>query len=103
MGVRATPKEECGVSAAEAVFGVPLTLPGQEARLAEAEEQPVITVRQRTYVEVALLHPRLRYVLVRQGQKSRRRESVFDGPYAIRSWSGKYYEILMGDKCESLH
>ncbi len=29
MGLRATPKEDCGLSSAELVYGEPLTLPGE--------------------------------------------------------------------------
>jgi hypothetical protein len=37
LGVRAAPKERAGVSAAEAVYGAPLAVPGQLVRLPEPE------------------------------------------------------------------
>jgi hypothetical protein len=57
LGIRSAPKEEYGISAAEAVLGIPLTIPGQVARPAEKEGQPVINVKPRTYPEVAMPHP----------------------------------------------
>jgi hypothetical protein len=52
LDIRLAPKEECGISAAEAVFGIPLT--------------------------------------------------IFDGPYAVKAWADKYYDVMVGDKCERI-
>jgi hypothetical protein len=100
LGIWSAPKEECGISAAEAVFGIPLTIPGQVAQPAEKEGQPVISTKPRTYAEVARPHPRLVYV--RRGQPSTLGAPIFYGPYAVRAWADKYYDVMVGDKCERI-
>jgi hypothetical protein len=102
LGIRAAPKEDCGISAAEAVFGIPLTLPGQAARPAERSSHPVITVKPRTYAEVARPHPQPRFLYVRRGQHCAPGSPIFDGPYAVKSWGAKYFEVQVGDKCERI-
>jgi transposase InsO family protein len=42
LGIRAAPKERAGVSAAEAVYGKPVALPGQFWPAAEVEARPII-------------------------------------------------------------
>jgi hypothetical protein len=102
LGIRSAPKEECGISAAEAVFGIPLTIPGQVARPAEKEGQPVINMKPRTYAEVARPHPRPPFVYVRRGQPGTLGAPIFDGPYAVKAWADKYYDVMVGDKCERI-
>jgi Integrase core domain len=100
LGIRAAPKDECNVSPAEAVFGVPLTLPGQAARPQEQGQRPVIATRARTYAEVARPHPRPDFVFIRRGQHAGVSGPVFDVPYQVIKWSDKYYDVLVGQKSE---
>jgi RNase H-like domain found in reverse transcriptase/Integrase zinc binding domain/Integrase core domain len=100
LGIRAAPKEECNVSPAEAVFGVPLMLPGQAARPQEHGQVPVIATRARTYAEVTRPHPRPDFVFIRRGQHLGVSGPVFDGPYKVVKWSDKYYDVLVGQKSE---
>jgi hypothetical protein len=85
LGIRAAPKEEAGVSAAEAVFGRPLNLPGQAVRAVGAEDRPLIP----TTVREAEPEPEQKqelqpgqYVFVRR-PASKSLQPVFDGPYRV--------------------
>jgi len=59
LGIRAAPKEDSSVSAAEVVYGESLTLPGQlhdQAGQSETQQEhgtPLIPLRDRNYRELA--------------------------------------------------
>jgi cleavage and polyadenylation specificity factor subunit 1 len=97
LGIRAAPKEHSGVSAAEAVFGAPLTLPGQLVRPPEPPGQPVIpgtTPVQPQLVERAAG----KFVFVRRPGKAAV-GPVFDGPFEVLEEKEKVVKLQFGS-CE---
>ena len=107
LGIRSAPKEISGISSAEAVYGVPLALPGQAQGPAGAQVDPpppVIAARTPTYAEVAMGKPtvlqKVEFVYVRRGPVGTSFSPVYSGPYRILSKRGKVYELEMGDKIE---
>jgi cleavage and polyadenylation specificity factor subunit 1 len=87
LGLRAAPKESADVSAAEVVYGIPLTLPGQHGRPAERDSWPEIpsTVAPRRPDPQAGTGPAPSdsgYCFVQRGQKAAL-QPLFDGPYRI--------------------
>jgi hypothetical protein len=79
FGLRAAPKEDSGLSSAELVFGMPLTLPGQLLAVPETPVEKVVEelravqplpTRQMSYAEAASGLQQLQqaeYVYVRRG------------------------------------
>jgi hypothetical protein len=96
LGIRAAPKEEAGVSAAEAVFGRPLNLPGQAVQAVGAEDRPLIptTVREAEPEQKQELEPG-QYVFVRR-PASKSLQPVFDGPYSSDSSGEKVVFLQFG-------
>jgi hypothetical protein len=113
LGLRAAPKEDENVSAAELAFGTRLTLPGEllGAPLAEKEElsahveaaatnfQP-LPLRERSYAEVAAYVPELlkeaKFVYIRRGGVLQPLAARYDGPYEVKARRSKYFEVLVG-------
>jgi transposase InsO family protein len=90
LGLRAAPKDEANVSAAEVVYGEPLQLPGQAATLdceaitwQKPEHAEWIPLRPRTYVEVTLgpvnKLAEASYVYVRRGPAAGPLAPAYDG------------------------
>jgi transposase InsO family protein len=94
LGIRAAPKELAGVSAAEAVFGAPLTLPGQLVRPPEPIGQPVIpgTTPEPQQQESPPASP---FVLVRRPGKATV-EPIFDGPFEVLETKDKTVKVNFG-------
>jgi hypothetical protein len=81
LGIRAVPKEEADISAAEAVYGARLTLPGQQIRAAEPGGAEVIPGTVKAAQEPPELAPG-DFVFLRRPVK-RAMEPAFDGPFAV--------------------
>jgi hypothetical protein len=97
LGLRAAPKEAADTSAAEAVYGLQLTLPGQRARPAELAEWPTIpsTVPPPPQ-SVSPLSPIVSgFCFVRQAAGPSLRP-LFDGPYRILAEHSKLVLVQMG-------
>jgi len=111
LGIRAAPKEESAVSAAEAVLGVPLQLPGQplpvdRPNVREEEQRPVIPSTVRTYAEV-VAHPQPSLQVgdmayVRQGGARGPLDSTYSGPYQVLGVRGKAVQLQLGDRTDWL-
>jgi hypothetical protein len=94
LGIRAAPKEGAGVSAAEAVYGAPLAVPGQLVRPPEPEGQPEIPG---TTPEPEPVQPEEISDLVfvkRPGKTSL--GPLFDGPFKVLSRKEKMVRIQFG-------
>jgi cleavage and polyadenylation specificity factor subunit 1 len=108
LGIRAAPKEEAGVSAAEVVFGTQLLLPNQVLQQPEDSQadQIDIPLRQRSYADVVkgpvIQLESATHVYVRRGAVAEPLTPVYDGPYLVISRHGKVYKIQMGDQVESV-
>jgi hypothetical protein len=110
LGLRAAPKEDSGVSAAEVVFGSQLVLPNQVLeQLPPATPPPPamsIPLRQRSYAEVvkgpADQLATAEYVYVRRGPVAGPLTAAYDGPYQILSRSDKVYKLQVGARVESV-
>jgi hypothetical protein len=94
LGIRAAPKELVGVSVAEAVFGAPLTLPGQLVWPPEPIGQPVIpgTMPAPQQQESPPTAP---FVLVRRLGKVTV-ELIFDGPFEVLETKDKTVKVNFG-------
>jgi hypothetical protein len=94
LGVRATPKDLAGVSAAEAVYGAPLTLPGQLVRPPEPSERPLIPGTTPPPGEQAA--PVVgSHVFVRRPGKSPT-GPLFDGPFVVKEVKEKVLLVDFG-------
>jgi Integrase core domain len=101
LGVRAAPKEEADTSAAEAVYGARLTLPGQQFRPAEPGGVEVIpgTVKAaQEPPEPAELAPG-DFVFLRRPVK-RAMEPAFDGPFPVVRVKRKVVLLQLGSRVE---
>jgi hypothetical protein len=118
LGIRAAPKDDCGVSAAEAVFNQPLMLPGQllDAPPPAANEQlgdllksdlsdfRPLPLRQRSYEPTDGVLPeallKAQFVYVRRGGVSAALSSKYEGPYSVVCSTQKYFRVRVGQRTE---
>jgi len=106
LGIRAAPKEEAAVSAAEAALGTPLQLPGEpmgvDRPTCQKTERPPIPNTTRTYADVVadrvgqFCEGDLLYV--REGQPRGPLAATYAGPYRVLEQKGKAVKIVVGDK-----
>ena len=114
LGIRAAPKEDSAVSAAEMVFGSPLTLPGQ---IQTEEDVPADSTRgradsavkkfetaTRSYAEVARAVPRpladAELVYVKRGAVSPPLTQCYSGPYQVVERGPKVFRLQVGERVE---
>ena len=108
LGIRAAPKEDSSVSAAEVVYGETLTLPGQLHDLAgqsvvqQEQETPLIPLRDRNYRELARnsVLEGVEFVYVRRGPVGAPFSQSYSGPYRILSKNRKSYQLQIGARTE---
>jgi hypothetical protein len=119
LGLGAAPKEESGVSAAEAVYAQPLVLPNQ-FQPPEGQSPPhwpqqpssppslpaADSVRPRTYAEVvaAPLKQLMEadFVYVRRGRAGGPFSPPYSGPYKVLVKKDKVFEVQVGAHVESV-
>jgi RNase H-like domain found in reverse transcriptase/Reverse transcriptase (RNA-dependent DNA polymerase)/Integrase zinc binding domain/Integrase core domain len=115
LGLRAMPREESGTSAAEAVFGSQLVLPGQLLDLPPADEsltsalkqvmagvQPLSTVHNVPPDQLSEVLPdellAARYVFVRKDGPSRPLDRPYEGPYEVVRRSKAVFQLRLGGR-----
>ena len=107
LGMRATPKDESGISAGEAALGHVLAVPGQLPPLTTPTQssvpppQPqVIPATKRTYAEAAAtpLLDEATHVYVRQGPVGTPLAGAYAGPFEVVAHGPKTFKILHGSK-----
>jgi hypothetical protein len=113
FGLRAAPKEDSGLSSAELVFGMPLTLPGQLLAVPETPVEKVVEelravqplpTRQLSYAEAtsglqppATLGGRVR---VRAQGSGPSLIPLYQGPYRVLERSQKFLSLEVGGRTE---
>jgi hypothetical protein len=110
LGLRATPKEDSDVSAAEMVYQSQLVLPNQVLlKLHGADDfvQPKeIQLRPRSDADEvkgpAQQLEEVEFVYVRRGPVSGPLTPTYEGPYRVVSRCGKVYRIQMGARVEAV-
>jgi cleavage and polyadenylation specificity factor subunit 1 len=115
LGLRAAPREDSGVSAAELVFGAPLTLPAPIVDA--AEPPPAIFVRQlqASVPCVAPLPPpspsstspspallKARFVYVRAPPANPALAPHYRGPYEVHRRADKFFIIKLGSRFDAV-
>jgi transposase InsO family protein len=104
LGLRAAPREDSGVSAAELVFGAPLTLPGPLITTAEPPLSSFVQQLQAGMPCVAPLQPPsspssptssplegASHVYVRAPPPAPALAPLYKGPYEVVRWTPKYF------------
>ncbi len=119
LGLRATPKEDTGVSSAELAFGAPLTLPGEllvtpEASTEALVEQirsgftlfrPLPSRRQsEPVVESGVPTPlkEASHVYILRGAVAPTLEPKYQGPYLVLEKHRKYFKVAVGPAVETV-
>lgn len=106
LGLRAAPKDESGVSAAEATLGQQLVIPGAP-HLPDPPEPPpraqpeVIPQTRRTYAEAVASPSPLdvaEFVYVRRGGSKAPLESEYVGPFRVVARGPKVFRIVTGNR-----
>jgi transposase InsO family protein len=115
LGLRAAPREDSGVSAAELVYGAPLSLPGPI--IATAEPPPEFFVQQmqsavpavatRPAPEAASKRPPSQlfsatHVYVRSPPAAPALSPAYRGPYIVHKRSSKYFILKMGGRYDAI-
>jgi hypothetical protein len=121
LGLRAAPKDDSGVSAAELTFGCQLTLPGELIGAPPAATEKLVEelqsdcrnfvplplpLRQRSYAEAAAEVPaalkNAQYMYVRRGGVQAALAAKYDGPYRVVSQGPKFFVVQIGEKTDSV-
>ncbi len=116
LGVRAAPKEDSGISAAEAVFGSQLALPGKFLDPSGASSLPLskaakdngvqIPLRARSYAKAAGGRPSIlvdaEFVYVRRGPAGGPLQAAYEGPYKVLDLQEKWVRLQLGDRVETV-
>jgi len=104
LGLRAAPKEEANVSAAEAALGAPLQLPGQLCPGGGVvSERPLIRSTVRTFAQVAQGPQQAgegEMVYVRKGAQLGPLEPPYVGPYEVLQRRGKIVQLRIGARVD---
>lgn len=114
MGLRAAPKEDCGLSSAELLLGSPMTLPGEI--LSSPDSPPSFFIEQLRSGQPppptrplaasgspaaptsALLQSELVYI--KRGGSAPPLSPLYMGPYKVITAGPKYFDIAVGDRTE---
>jgi hypothetical protein len=99
LGIRAAPKDNADISAAEAVYEVPLTLPGQATKAAGAAAAPRIPSTVQPVEERAADKIASGLVYVRRPQKGPT-GPVYDGPYQVLQQKEKVVLVQLGSRAD---
>jgi transposase InsO family protein len=116
LGLRAAPKEDSGVSSAEAVFGRPLMLPGQPLAPPvdtggggveqSGQQAPAIPLRSRSYAEVARgpvdQLAAAEYVYIRRGGVAGPLQPQYEGPFRVLQRGSKVFRLQVGSREEDI-
>ena len=117
LGLRSAPKEISGHSSAEAVYGQPLKLPGEQLGGAEegpevfasklVSEDPPPTVQPRTWAQVAATPPKThlmqcKFVYIRKGGTVPPLSSLYEGPFEVVQHGLKYFVVKIGGREEKV-
>jgi Integrase zinc binding domain len=115
LGLRAAPREDSGVSAAELVYGAPLTLPGQLLSTAEPPPQffveqlhstaPCVTKRPFAAAEGNRGVPALfkaTHVYVRSLPAAPALSPAYRGPYLVHRQSDKFFILRIGGRYDAV-
>ena len=110
LGMRAAPREECGISAAEATLQHQLVLPGQltpptdkiPEHFTRKEPLAVIPPTKRSYAQVAQSSTldQAQWVYIRKGGTCRPLANKWSGPYKVKEKGNKVWKLLVGDRLE---
>ena len=109
LGLRAAPKDESAVSAAEVTLGQQLVLPGQMQQPLDIEPPParvkqtVIPAATRSYAEAVSKFTPLDgadYVYVKRGAASPSLQPPYVGPFRVLERGRKVFKLQVGDRVE---
>jgi hypothetical protein len=120
LGIRSMPKEDCGISSAEMVFGTPLTLPGEfienldsgagsgqiffESLAEKMKVLPPIPTRKLSDIQKQDYVPDVlktaNYVFIRRDGHVPPLAQLYEGPFRVVSRTSKTYTIARGARDE---
>jgi hypothetical protein len=115
LGLPAAPREDSGVSAAELVYGAPLTLPGQLLSTAEPPPQffveqlrsavPCVATRPFAAAEESRSLPALfkaTHVYVKSPAAAPALSPAYRGPYLVHRRSDKFFILRIGGRYDAI-
>ncbi len=118
MGLRAAPKEDCGLSSAELVYGEPLTLPGefldgverpppgftQQLRQQMSGFEPPATRPQPQQLASAALSSLMlaQFVYIKRGPAASSLAPLYAGPYKVVERGQKSFWLDVGGRSEAV-
>jgi len=118
LGLRSVPKEDTGFSVSEAVYGSPLTVPGEfleapeipnaqfiskvEKVIAGFSVSPPHHVQYSPPVEVPAALRTTKFVFVREDASKPSLSPLYRGPYLVLERRSKFFRLQIGDKVDSV-
>ena len=115
LGLRAAPKEDHNVSAAELLYGIPLALPGQLVDTAEPPAATFLDLLRRPPSTSLPTRPlsgpppaqkppaklmATDFVFVRRGAPGLPLSPLYDGPYLVTAKGPKYFTLQVGSRLD---
>ena len=118
LGLRSVPKEDTGFSVSEAVYGSPVTVPGEfleapeipnaqfiskvEKVIAGFSASPPHHVQYSPPVEVPAALRTAKFVFVREDASKPSLSPLYRGPYLVIKRRSKFFRLQVGDKVDSV-
>ena len=116
LGLRAAPKEDHNVSAAELLYGVPLALPGELLETAEPPAASFLENLRRPPTSIPTRPPNgppstseppknlssAAFVFVRRGAPGPPLSPLYDGPYRVVASGPKFFTLQVGSRQDTV-
>jgi transposase InsO family protein len=116
LGLRSAPKEDCGLSSAEMVYGEALTLPGEfleastppgdsflqllRERMSSFQPPPTRPVEAKPVSQQEAALHKADYVYVKKGAVASSLSPLYSGPYRVISRGEKTFQVDIGGRAE---
>ena len=116
LGLRSAPKEDCGLSSAEMVYGEALTLPGEfletstppgdsflqllRERMSRFQPPPTRPVEAKPVSQQEAALHKADYVYVKKGAVASSLSPLYSGPYRVISRGEKTFQVDIGGRAE---
>jgi hypothetical protein len=118
LGLRSVPKEDTGFSVSEAVYGSPLSIPGEfldapeipssqfiskvEKVIAGFSTPPPLHVQHSPSVEIPAALKAAKFVFIREDASKPSLSPLYRGPYQVIERRSKFFRLQIGAKVDSV-
>ena len=118
LGLRSVPKEDTGFSVSEAVYGSPLSIPGEFLDAPELPSSQFLSKMERVIAGFSIPPPHhvqhsppaeipaalkaAKFVFVREDASKPSLSPLYRGPYLVMEWRSKFFHLQIGTKIDAV-